>query len=252
MIIIIIYYGSLLAACDIMNLGSRCGLRTGQWVSVFVAKLDSQFRPTAFCLLFLRLPVGRTNGQPKERFARSQLRARLLHSELLVFLPLLYYDARSPLFPLSLSLSHFVSLALESALSLSLSFRALLVACTLLSSPPFLLCVGALIPIIFRGRINFVSFVFYCLFGLFSFLFWFWFCFFCGREGEEILERDLILGGGEVIVVLREGVYEDVVEGGRRSVCVYCVYLFFWEGCGGGCCCGFSSTLVLLGTYDDD
>jgi hypothetical protein len=64
------------------------------------------------------------------------------------------------------------------------------------------------------------------------------------------------LGGGEVIVVLREGVYEDVVEGGRRRsvcVCVYCVYLFFWEGCGGGCCCcGFSSTLVLLGTYDDD
>jgi len=127
MIIIIIYYGSLLGACDIMNLGSRCGLRTGQWVSVFVAKLDSQFRPTAFCLLFLRLPVGRTNGQPKERFARSQSRARLLHSELLVFLPLLYYDARSPLFPLSLSLSlslsHFVSLALESALSLSFFSR---------------------------------------------------------------------------------------------------------------------------------
>ncbi len=48
--------------------------------------------------------------------------------------------------------------------------------------------------------------------------------------------------------------YEDVVEGGGVCVCVYSVYLFFWEGCGDGscCCCGFNGTLVLLGTYDDD
>jgi hypothetical protein len=45
------------------------------------------------------------------------------------------------------------------------------------------------------------------------------------------------LGGGEVIVVLREGVYEDVVEGARRRsvcvcvcVCVCIVYLFFGRG----------------------